>query len=453
MNLNTKFILYNLVVKTSVIAFLTICIVILVDKISLSHLKQRIVDKRETLIENLSGKEMSELLETERSFTDYNILKEEYIILTQTRPFKLRDVNLQDFKIGEREIEGKIDEYLILTDHFKFDNHYYRLEIGETTAALRQTKEMVLYLTLFMLVITGIITLILDYSFVSVLLSPFYKIIDRKLKNVNDPQLFDYTRVKTTTNDFRHLDENINALMQKLNLQFSNQKQFISNVSHELLTPVSILKTRLENMLGMENLPENAEDKILDSLRTINRLKSIVNSLLLISKVENSQYQKTDEVNIAAEVLEVCKDLEDRMDMRSIRLLNEMGQDFTFRANAALIHTLFLNIINNAIKYNKEGGSIRISDHRSETEYCVSVRDEGKGMDAEMIRKAFNRFEKFNSSLADSYGLGLAIVNTIASFHNIRIDILSTEGEGTELLVYFPFRELKSGALQGLSMN
>ncbi len=438
MNLNAKFIVYNLVVKTSIIAFLIVLIVVLLDKLSFNHLKQRIIDKRETLIENMSGKEISQLLEAERSFTDYNILKEEYIILTQTTPVKLKEVGAEDFKIGEREIEGKVDEYLILTDHFKFNNKYYKLEIGETTSAMRQTKEMIMVLTLIMLLVTGAIALILDYSFVSILLSPFYKIIDRKIKNVDDPQHFDYTPVKTTTSDFQHLDDSINALMRKINLQFASQKQFTSNVSHELLTPVSIIKTRLENLLTLDNLPEDAENKILDSLRSLNRLKSIVNSLLLISKIENSQYQKVDYVKLSEEINEVCKVLEDRIELKEITLVSDISEDIGIKANSALIHTLFLNIINNAIKYNREGGSINIKGMQTNDHYVISVSDEGKGMDEAMIKKAFNRFEKLNSSESESYGLGLAIVNTIAEFHHINISIDSEIDKGTTIHIAFP---------------
>lgn len=447
MKLQIKLILYNLAIKVAIIFVLSTVIVIFLDKISLNHSKLRILDKRQKLLKNMSAQEIRSLLEAEKTFTDYNILKEEYIILTRTAPVKLAGSHYDKFNIADREIEGQQGEYLILTSAFRYGHDYYRLEIGETMSALKQLKKTILLFSILALVISAVATLITDYAFTSYLLSPFYKIIEQKINKVNEPLSFSYDPIPTTTSDFRLLDDSINSLMTKITQQFVTQKQFISNVSHELLTPVSIIKTRLENLLSGESLSEAAESKILASLRTLNRLKSIVNSLLLISKVENNQYEKNDLIQIPQVIAEVAEDLEDRLMLKNIQLINDLKFNFTFSGNTALLHTLYTNIINNAIKYNREGGSIRISDQKKDGYYEVSVTDEGPGMSEELIEKAFNRFEKLNSSDKESNGLGLAIVKSIAAFHDITVSIRSDDHKGTTVTVSSPDLHLDSSTL------
>jgi len=109
------------------------------------------------------------------------------------------------------------------------------------------------------------------------------------------------------------------------------------------------------------------------------------------------------------------------------------------RVNKFLLFNLFFNLINNAIKYNKEGGAITISGAVDGKYLVVTVADKGIGISAEQLPHIFSRFKKFKQSLKqDSFGLGLPIVKSIADFHNITIDVKSEEGEGSTFSLYFP---------------
>ncbi|RZK54259.1 MAG: HAMP domain-containing histidine kinase, partial [Pedobacter sp.] len=276
------------------------------------------------------------------------------------------------------------------------------------------------------LVISLLVTLITDYAFTNFILRPFYKIIDQKLNKVNNPTSYNYQNIPTNTTDFKILDNSINSLMRKISDLFLLEKQFIANVSHELLTPISILSGRLENILTADNLPIEHENKIFASLKTLNRLKVIINSLLLISKVENEQYLKKDNVSIKHQLDEIYEDLEDRILDKKIIYQNHVKSDFIFTGNQALIHTLLVNIINNAIKYNMLNGSITIGEDLNSSNYTLIINDTGIGMEKEIASNAFNRFERENNENEDGFGLGLAIVNSIAKFHQLNIDIKSS---------------------------
>ena len=435
MKLQFKLALYNVLTKVAIVAILSGFILVFMNKISVSHIQQRLVDKRNKLISNISDMEINSLLSQDKSFTDYNILKEEYIVLTQLRtqsPEKKKG-----FTQESREIEGFQSEYQILTEYFTFKDKSYRLEIGETMLAVTQLESTVLFYAILILCITVGLTLLTDLAFSSFLLAPLYQIIDQKINKVNDPIHYNYEHIKTSTKDFNILDSSINSLMKKLSDLFISEKQFIANVSHEFLTPISVLSTRLENLLTDEKLSVNGETKIFASLKTLNRLKAIINSLLLISRVENNQFDKQDAISVKDVLKEVYDELEDRLLMKNLKLKINIEEDYTFKGNRSLFQTLLINFINNAIKYNVDNGSISVSGSYKNGIFNVTISDTGVGMIPEQVENAFSRFEKLKSDKSDSYGLGLAIARSIAVFHNIDIRISSAKNVGTDVYIFF----------------
>ncbi len=404
------------------------------DKLAFNQLDNRLIKKRNKIIEHLNDNEIDSLLNKEQSFTDYNILKEEFIILTDI-PDSQKSTSAEIFT-EKREIEGDIEVYRILNYKFSYHTNWYNLEIGESMTSLSSIKNAIRFYMLIVLFAALLITLVTDYFFSNFLLKPFYSIIDKKINLVDDPSHYNYENIPTSTDDFKILDNSVNALMKKINTLFDLEKQFIANVSHELLTPISVLSTRFENMLNTADIPEEHENKIYASLKTLNRLKLIINSLLLISKVENNQYLKSEALSIQQEIEDIYEDLEDRIADKNIAYHLNLSSDFQFIGNKALIHTLLMNIINNAIKYNVENGFITITGKNIGNHYSLTIEDGGLGMKKELLDNAFDRFKRGNTE-ENGFGLGLAIVQSIAKFHHITVEIQSEEHKGTSVSLIF----------------
>jgi len=434
MKLQVKFSLYNAITKIAIILVLGAIIIFSLDRLAYNQFDNRLIKKKNKIIENLTDNEIDSLLNKEQSFTDYNILKEEFIVLTDI-PDNQTDSSAKVFT-EKREIEGDIEVYRILNYKFSYHTNWYNLEIGETMTALQSIKNSIRFYMLVVLVAALLVTLVADYTFSNFLLKPFYLIIDKKINRVDDPSHFNYQNIPTNTDDFKILDNSINSLMRKINTLFALEKQFIANVSHELLTPISILSTRFENMLNTPGIPVEHENKIYASLKTLNRLRVIINSLLLISKVENNQYLKTEEISLKQEIEDIYEDLEDRITDKQITFKVDLLKDFHFTGNKALVHTLLVNIINNAVKYNVTGGSIDISDKIDQEQYILTIGDTGQGMSPALVEDAFDRFKRGNSE-ENGFGLGLAIVQSIAKFHKIEVDIQSEEHKGTRISLFF----------------
>lgn len=404
-------------------------------------MESRLIDKKNKLFSNLSMAEINELVNMQKTFTDYNILKEEYIIIDQVPKPSKKNTKIY-FSTEERQVDNESQKFLIMTNYFAFGGKFYRLEIGETMSAVSRLETTILYFTLLTLVISVIASLLIEMTFTRFLLIPFYQIINLKLKNVNDPIHYNSIHIATSTEDFRLLDDSISELMNKISTQITIQKQFITNVSHELLTPISLMMPRLENLLNDENLSDKGMNKIAASLKTLNRLKSIIYSLLLISKVEHNQFIKNDTILINKLIEEIYEELKDRLPEKDIKVQIKLLHHFELFGNEALVHMLCTNIINNAIKYNKASGKVIITDSLNTNAYILSIKDEGIGMNPDEIDLAFNRFERLGTSEADSYGLGLAIVKSIAAFHDIGISVISTKKLGTTISITFPLQAL-----------
>lgn len=213
MKLQFKLALYNTLTKIAIITMLGILILVSINRISVRHIQQRLLQKKSRLVANLSSIEINELL-TQKIYTDYNLLREEYIILKELR--KSEKPIKQIFTRELRSIEGNQDEFQILMTDFSYEGKNYRLELGESMSTLAQLERTISMFTFGILIAAVILTLITDLAFTQFLLAPFYRIIDQKLNKVDDPINFNYQPVKTSTEDFRILDRSISVLMDKI---------------------------------------------------------------------------------------------------------------------------------------------------------------------------------------------------------------------------------------------
>lgn len=366
------------------------------------------------------------------TYADYTIFRENYVSIEP-----VDSAGIDTIVTSPREIDSTVIDCRVLKHFFNQENKTWLMEIGESVQYANDLNHIMERLSVYILLVIIVITVMVDLGVTRYLLRPLQK-IEAKLSATRHPEKFSYRPVRTTTTDFQYLDQTIRDMMYKIQDAFNIEKEFIANVSHELLTPISILQTRLENMLAAGNLPEDAEMKIIESQNTLGRLKQIVRALLLISQIENNQAPKEDKVNIPELMKEVASEIEERLEDKGITLQMGPGEDFTYApANRSLLFTMFFNLVNNAIKYNNQGGKIIISFSKSSNLYNVRIQDTGKGIAPENIKSVFYRFKKFNASGEESYGLGLPMVKTIADFHNADITVESTLGQGSAFTVSF----------------
>jgi signal transduction histidine kinase len=374
-------------------------------------------------------------LQGDSAFASYTMLKEEYISLLPAEDNHVRDT----VETAQRIVGEDTLSYRILTHQLTNKNKNYILEIGKTTATINQYNRLLQRFTFYILLALIFVSIVIDLVYTHVLLRPLKKIVQTKLLNKRFPFKEHLSPVKTSTTDFKFLDQSLIDLMEKIHEAFEKEREFTSNASHELMTPISILQTNLENMMMEENISEEQQEKISSMMKTVNRLKKIVHSLLYISRIENDQFAKSETVNIYQLTAEIMEELSVRMETKSLYFTNQISSNINVKnVNHDLFFQLLYNLINNAIRYNKENGSIYLRDrYEAGQSYILEIKDTGIGIKQEEVSLIFNRF-KSGKDKSEGFGLGLSIVKTIISFLGFEIKVASDFGKGTVFTIIIP---------------
>jgi signal transduction histidine kinase len=203
------------------------------------------------------------------------------------------------------------------------------------------------------------------------------------------------------------------------------------------------MQSKLENLLTNGNLPEQFASNVMDQQNYLNRLQQIIKALLLIARIENDQFSKNETVIVREVVEAVILNIEDRAQMKNITIENLIAQSVTLPdVNRSLLDILIFNLVSNAIKYNHDGGWIKISSSVIENKFVIEVRDNGIGIETDQINSVFDRFKRADPSFGEGHGLGLSIVSSIVRFHNGSIDVKSVKGEGSVFKVYFTLKNV-----------
>ena len=445
MRLEAKLALFNALSKLLLVLLGALVIPPIVQRVAVVHTDLRLRDKQRRVLaliarDGLQGFERGERAET---YADYNIFKQEYITLSALPDGE----RLPAERIFEepRQVDQEVEDFRILSFARPArapGQRAFRLEIGSSLATVELLTATLRQFALWVLVAASLLTVVTDAAFAHYLLRPLRELITRKLRGIRQPSDFKFELIDTDTTDFRHLDDRLNSLMRQVQSAFAKEREFMSNVSHELLTPVSILQSRFENMLQDPILPELHARQIVESQRTLYRLRNTVRTLLLIANIENEQYLRDEPVHLAAAVADVAEELDDRRQQRDLTLeLDLTGDDVRPRANASLLHTLLRNLLSNAIKYNHEGGRIRVVGRTApDGGYTLRVEDTGPGIAPDHLPYLFDRFRRFHGNAPGSpegYGLGLPIAQTIAGFHGATLRAESELGRGTAFILEF----------------
>jgi signal transduction histidine kinase len=441
LKLQTKLALYNAISKAAIIAAIGVLLPIILHKVVYNHIDHRLRARAEKMMLMIQRGGISEIItEQDCSFNDYNIFKEEYVSIIPLKALP-RNFGVDTIFDAQANIENEMVNHRILSKSFLYDNQLYEMNIGEGLTTVQELDTTLRRFSITILIIVVLASIFIDIGFAEILLRPFYKIINRKLQNVHHPSKFNEESIKTNTYEFAYLDESINEMMAKVKNAFLTEREFITNVSHELLTPISILQNRCENILSDPALPQNIAIKIVETQKTLSRLSRIVKALLYISKIENEQFAKNETVSIQSTVKDVLEEIEERLTNKNITVSQVWSEDLeATNANKSLLHTMLFNLVSNAIKYNKDGGEIIITGRKENQVYALSVKDTGVGIAKEHLPYIFDRFKRFRPEDEASYGLGLPIIQSIAEFHHLKINVESELHSGTVFTVYFPLQ-------------
>lgn len=433
MRLHTKLALFTTLSTLAVLILFVALLPQIMQRVAFSNTNQTLLQQKQKVLQQISATGIDYYLEGDSTYGSYSMLKDEYISLEHTNTPILIDTLITE----QRLVDKDTINYRILIHSFAFKNQNYLLEIGKKTASISAEARALQQTAIYILLPLALVILLIQIVYNRYLLKPLGYIIRSRLLKASFPFNQQAGKLKSSTYDFLYLDESISRLMQQINYAFEKEREFSSNASHELMTPISILQSKIENLMEDESLTDEHYKKLEATMLIIRRLKKIVNALLLISRVDNNQFANKDVLPIREIVEQVVEELQHRIAQKKIILDIQLSPVSVKNLNRDLLFQLFYNIINNAIKFNRTGGSVQITDQQlNNKSYTVFIADSGAGIDEQQVGEIFYRFKK-GTTRAEGYGLGLAIVDSIARHEGILLNVESQKDRGTRFAVIF----------------
>ena len=240
--------------------------------------------------------------------------------------------------------------------------------------------------------------------------------------------------------EFRQLSHSFNQMLERLNNAFAAQRQFTGNAAHELRTPLALMQAQLE-LFSAEHpdvLPETAEFLTLLREQT-ERLTQMTKTLLEMSNLQ--QVARNEHIQLAPMIEEIFTDLAPLAEKNDIAL--EVEGDGAMIGSDALIYRLLFNLTENAVKYNRHGGSVRVTVSQESEKLLIRVSDTGRGIPEEFQRSIFQPFFRVDKSRSREYGgagLGLSLVWEIAELHGGSVRVTKSSDRGTTISVELPIQ-------------
>lgn len=310
--------------------------------------------------------------------------------------------------------ENEEDRYRCLSTYLSLNNQIYHLKIETNVEEVDETLLSIALVTIlfFTLMIVGFV--VLNRKISKKIWKPFNKTL-QKLKEFDLSKHQHIEFDETDIEEFSQLNKSIEKLIQKNSSIYNQQKTFIENASHELQTPLAVLKSKLELLLQNEKFTED-QLFLIDSIhKPLGRVSRINKNLLLLAKIENNQFQEIETVDLSEIVKDSIDILEDLLKSKKIRIQLSTDKKVVLECNRTLLEILIHNLCLNAITHSISGSFINISI--SNNQFFIQNPGDKELSQATM----FNRFETTGNHETSS-GLGLSIVNEICKRYSWEIN-------------------------------
>ncbi len=294
------------------------------------------------------------------------------------------------------------------------DQHYQVVLLQ----SLLESEDLQMVIVSFMIALFGLVLLAL--FFLNRWLSnkawnPFFKSLSvLNHWKIGENQVVSFDR--TGISEFDQLNSTLENMMQKIQADFVNLKEFTENASHEIQTPLAIIKSKLELVLQDKTLNDQQHQRIHAAFESANRLSKLNEALLLLSKIENRQFVDSSEIDVCKLIQSRLEYLEELFALKQIEVTFRLETQVTFNMNSLLADILINNLLSNALRHNIEKGKITVLSENQK----ITISNTGR--EAEMdVSRLFRRFAK-QTTTSESNGLGLAIVYEICNNYKLELN-------------------------------
>jgi two-component system OmpR family sensor kinase len=282
--------------------------------------------------------------------------------------------------------------------------------------------------------------IVLSYYIAGKILTPI-SVINRMARDISDRSLDQRIPLGKSKDELYELSESLNRMFDRLQYSFAMQKQFIADASHELKSPITLLSLFMEDAIHLKDLPETFRPRLIRQYNILQRMRRLVKNLLDLSALEIKEHMDFEELYLSELVKSVHEDFVEVLEARHIDVAIHIPDGLCIMGGRDSLQRVLINLVDNAIKYNVDGGKIEITAEAKNDTVYLSVFNTGKGIpkkDIDLVFEQFYRVEKSRSSQYGGSGLGLTIVKRIIELHRGNITIESEPEAWTRINIHLP---------------
>jgi len=314
------------------------------------------------------------------------------------------------------------------------------VQVGTSLEDFDETMKKLLIIMIISIPTSISVTIVVGYFMAKKALRPVDQ-IRRAAVKISSSNLDEKIDIVGRRDELGRLAETFNAMIGRLKDAFQRVNQFSIDVSHELKTPLTILKGETEVALRKEREKEDYKGLLKSNLEEIDRMSRIIDDLLLLSKADAKEITlNLEEIALRDLIMGVCMDMKIFADKKGIEIDVGDLEDVRLKGDELKIRRMLWNIVENGIKYTENGGKVFISSYVNDGYARIDVKDSGAGISEEDIRFIFDRFYRADRSRRreSGSGLGLSISKWIAEAHSGSIEVKSQPGQGSLFSMKLP---------------
>jgi signal transduction histidine kinase len=401
MHLLTKTFLYYLTLTAGVFLVGGVIFYFLIGHIFYNQVDEGIVTEKEIIADEI---------ENNSHIPDYSVRFGHQIeVLILNKPL-VQKFEIKDTIISDQDLTARF-RYLYFSKNYGKEKSYV-ISIFRPLDDTYDLIEGILLSFLIMFACLFVLLILINFLISRRVWIPFYNTI-RQLNKYNLNENDKLVMPETGIHEFNLLNGVIQRMAEKIEADFQNMKEFIENASHEIQTPLAIIKTKIEMLIQTGKADHEQMDALQSINDSANRLSKLNSGLLLLSKMENRQFTEVKQLDIVPILKCIVEELEDLIQIKELHLDVKLDAPFIVNINPELSEILIGNLLSNAIKHNIRGGFIEIIG----TEKTLLIRNSGLPLSVPE-QTLFNRFVK-NNAASKSLGLGLALIKKICELYHI----------------------------------
>jgi len=314
------------------------------------------------------------------------------------------------------------------------------VQVGTSLEDFDETIKKLLLIMIISIPSSICVTIVVGYFMAKKALKPVDQIRRAAIK-ISSSNLDERIDIGGRKDELGRLAETFNAMIGRLKDAFQRINQFSIDVSHELKTPLTILKGETEVALRKERDKHDYQVLLMSNLEEIDRMSCIIDDLLLLSKADMKEIKlNVEEVALRDLITDVCMDMKVVADKKNVELEASELEDIRLKGDELKLRRMLLNIVENGIKYSQVGGKVSVSSQQNNGYAKIDVKDNGIGISEEDIKYIFDRFYRADPSRKreSGSGLGLSISRWIAEAHQGSIEVISQPARGSMFTIKLP---------------